>query len=332
MHHVQHIQYIDLSISGNFHIKNEKSEKGGDLGYFLGWFGPIGSTMFVVIVCCYWQLQATFWSRWLKTDKMPRKYKHVMGSTRRKQYSDSNLKKAVDAVAAGMSQREAAQTFGIPRVTLQHKVTKKHTLSMGGQPVLTDNEEKVIAHNVATMGDWGFPVDALDLRMLVKRYLEERGRTVRKFPNNLPGKDWVQSFLHRQHEIISPRMCRNICRKRAEITPDNVGAYFDNLTVTLAGVPPSNIINYDETNLTDDPGQKKCMYRRGCKYPERVLNSTKASTSMMFAGTASGELLYPYVVYKAEHSHGSLKYIPICKILHTTTRHIYTLSEEYIRK
>ena len=124
-----------------------------------------------------------------------------------------------------------------------------------------------------------------------------------KFSNNTPGTDWVHSFLHRQHEIISQRMCRNICRKRAEITPTTVGDYFENLRVTLDGVSASNIINYDETNLTDDPGRKKCVYRRGCKYPERVMNSSKASTSILFAGTATGELLYPYVVYKAEHLH-----------------------------
>jgi len=40
------------------------------------------------------------------------------------------------------------------------------------------------------------------------------------------------------------------------------GTYFDNLEVTLAGIPPSNIINFDDSNLTDDPGQK-CLYQRG---------------------------------------------------------------------
>lgn len=59
-------------------------------------------------------------------------------------------------------------------------------------------------------------------------------------------------------------------------------------------------MNYDETNLTDDPGAKKCVFKRGTKYPERVLNSSKSAVSLMFAGTASGEVLPPYVCYKAE--------------------------------
>ena len=34
-------------------------------------------------------------------------------------------------------------------------------------------------------------------------------------------------------------------------------SYFNNLQKTLENIPPQNIINYDETNLSDDPGRKK---------------------------------------------------------------------------
>ena len=39
----------------------------------------------------------------------------------------------------------------------------------------------------------------------------------------------------------------------------------------------------------------------GARYPERILNGTKASTSLMLAGTASGKVLPVYVVYKSDH-------------------------------
>ena len=48
-------------------------------------------------------------------------------------------------------------------------------------------------------------------------------------------------------------------------------------------VPPTNIFNYDETNLSDDPGTKKSIFRRGVKYPETVKDSTNTSTSIMFS-------------------------------------------------
>lgn len=65
-------------------------------------------------------------------------------------------------------------------------------------------------------------------------------------------------------------------------------------------MPPQNILNYNESNLTDDPGARKCIFRRGVKYPERVMNSSKSAISIMFAASASGTVLPPYVVYKAE--------------------------------
>lgn len=83
----------------------------------------------------------------------------------------------------------------------------------------------------------------------------------------------------------------------------NLNNYFDNLTISLAGVSPSNIVNYDETNLTDDPGRRKLITKRGCKYPERVINHNKASTSVMFTASADGKLLPPYIVYKSIHTY-----------------------------
>lgn len=48
-------------------------------------------------------------------------------------------------------------------------------------------------------------------------------------------------------------------------------------------------------------GRKKIITKRGTKYPERVMNSSKAAVSIMMACTAAGEILPPYVVYKAQN-------------------------------
>lgn len=37
------------------------------------------------------------------------------------------------------------------------------------------------------------------------------------------------------------------------------------------------------------------------KYQEKIINSSKTAISIMFAGTAKGVMLDPYVAYKAEH-------------------------------
>uniref|UniRef100_A0A8D8XY63 DDE-1 domain-containing protein n=2 Tax=Cacopsylla melanoneura TaxID=428564 RepID=A0A8D8XY63_9HEMI len=85
----------------------------------------------------------------------------------------------------------------------------------------------------------------------------------------------------------------------AEISETMLREYADNLSQSLENVPPENIFNYDETNLTDDPGSKRCVVKRGTKYPTLIRNSSKTSISIMMAGSATGELLPPFVVYKS---------------------------------
>lgn len=137
--------------------------------------------------------------------------------------------------------------------------------------------------------------------MIVKSVLDKAGKKEARFKNNLPGLQWYQSFMNRHREKLVQRLSQNLAPKRAQISRDDVTAYFANLQRSIQDVPPENIVNYDETNLCDDPGRKKCIFHRGVKYPERVIHSSKSATSLMFSGAASGDMLPVYVVYKSEH-------------------------------
>lgn len=148
-------------------------------------------------------------------------------------------------------------------------------------------------------------MDSITFRLLVKEFVDRRGKIVKKFKDNLPGRDFVYSFIRRHKNDLALRFCQNIKRARAAVSAEVINDYFDELEKELAGVPPSNIVNYDKTNLTDDPGRRRVITRRGCKYPERVMNSSKSSTSVMFAAAGSGNILPPYVVYKAQHLYQS---------------------------
>ncbi|KAJ8720622.1 hypothetical protein PYW08_006087 [Mythimna loreyi] len=91
----------------------------------------------------------------------------------------------------------------------------------------------------------------------------------------IPGDAWVQGFLARNADKLAVRTTQNISKARAEKGPQEIAEYFDNLSATLKDIPAENIVNFDETNLSDDPGSSKCIFRRGVKYPERIANSTK---------------------------------------------------------
>lgn len=171
----------------------------------------------------------------------------------------------------------------------------------GGQTVLSRDIEEYIIEYLNVCSELGYPLDTYDLRMLVKGFLDKSDIQVKRFHNNMPGPDFVASFLRRHQDKISIRISQNIKRSRPSVSPEIIESYFDELKISLEGVPLANIINYDETNLSDDPGKRKVITKRGVKYPEKVMNHSKSSTSLMVAAAADGTLLPFYVVYKAQH-------------------------------
>lgn len=229
---------------------------------------------------------------------MARKHKRILGSRFYKNYSDEKVAKCLSAIEKGTTHRQAALEFGIPRSTILNKLSGKYNKPVGGQSTFSQEEEAMFEKCVISMSDHGFPVNEADLRHVVKDYLSKIGRTVHRFTDNYPGRDWTKSFLLR-HPELSVRFVPNIKKGRVAITPEILTSYINNLSKVTAGVPPENIWNYDETNLTDDPGARKCIVKRGVKYPGNILNSSKSSISLMMAGSAAGHVLPPYVVYKS---------------------------------
>nr|XP_047139642.1 uncharacterized protein LOC124815252 [Hydra vulgaris] len=235
---------------------------------------------------------------------MPRNPKKKLGSRKYKDYTDETLKIAVEEVKKGSSLRKIDEKFAISRFALTAALKGKVN-KCGRPPVLNSEEERKLVESISMAGEWGFPLTALEKRLIVKGYLDRCGRNEVRFKNNMPGVDFIDSFLKRNSKDISKRLGQNIKRSRAAISRDIVNNYFNELEKTLKDVDPSMIVNYDETNMTDDPGRKQVIVRRGSRHPERIVDSSKSSTSVMFSGRASGMLLPLYITYKAAHLYDS---------------------------
>ena len=136
---------------------------------------------------------------------------------------------------------------------------------------------------------------------MVKALLDGQG-VVSKWKDNYSGKDWTYSFRKRHN--LAARMASNIKRARAEMSVETVNE-FRNEFANFCGedIRPENIFNFDETNLTDDPGKKWVLVRRGRRRVENVIDSSKTAISVMWCGSATGEMCPPCVVYKAENTY-----------------------------
>lgn len=165
------------------------------------------------------------------------------------------------------------ESFGIPRRTIVNKIKKIHSNSVGHPTALPREEEKKIVRVLQASSDFGSPLTKIDLKLLVQEYLKKNSREL-VFKNKIPGEAWVQGFLARHADELSVRTTQNISKARAEKGPQEIASYFENISITLKDIPATNIINFDETNLSDDPGSSKCIFRRGVRYPERITNCT----------------------------------------------------------
>ncbi len=236
---------------------------------------------------------------------MSRNYRHHVDNSRRRKYTDEQLNNALTTVKSGkMSIRKAVHKFQVPRSTIQDYLKKTNAANepipkLGRKKALTDIEEKVLVDILSTCAKWGFPFKVIDVRKFVKDYLDSIAKKVPQFADNLPGEEWGRSFMKR-HRELSDRFAENIKRSRAEVTPEELTRYFDELKITLDSVDKSCIVNYDETNFVDDPGRTKYIFNRGGR-ADNVLDHSKTATSVMFAVAANGKLLKPYVVYKSKN-------------------------------
>lgn len=130
-----------------------------------------------------------------------------------------DLEAAIRAIKARqVTYREAEEVYGINYSVLYRHVSNPNIKTQGGQTALSAAEEKLLVSSILTCAEWGYPLDRFDVRCLVKGYLDRRGKTVRRFSKNMPGKDWADGFLIRHKEKLALRLCQNIKRSRAGIS------------------------------------------------------------------------------------------------------------------
>ncbi|KAF2894648.1 hypothetical protein ILUMI_11524 [Ignelater luminosus] len=136
--------------------------------------------------------------------------------------------------------------------------------------------------------DCGFPFTSQARRKFIQDYLNRKGIVIRDFNENLPEIDWLH--FRKRNKELSIRLAENTKRCKTALSEEHVNNFFDEFDATVKDVPSTNIVNYDGTNLPDDPGKEKIR---------RTMDTPKGSVSAMFAAVADGTLLPQYVVYKA---------------------------------
>lgn len=69
--------------------------------------------------------------------------------------------------------------------TLQNRLGTKHNQRVGRPTVFSEGEEKLLVQTLAEVANWGYPLTQQDMKVMLKGYLDKRGRVEPRFKNNV---------------------------------------------------------------------------------------------------------------------------------------------------
>ena len=90
---------------------------------------------------------------------------------------------------------------------------------------MSEEEENIVVERLIITAEWGFPLTGLELRHVLKNYLDRTGRRT-IFKNNFPGPDFVEGFM-RRHPELTVRKANLIKRSRAAVSHEDVNSFFE---------------------------------------------------------------------------------------------------------
>eukprot|EP00116_Pleurobrachia_bachei_P003132 sb/3463394/ len=240
-------------------------------------------------------------------------------------YSSDDLQKAIfESVTGKNTIRFCCKKYNIPYATLRSYVAESRLTQRsspldvsvpvqrvsGRNPALKLADEQYLVSAIIYAGELGWPFSKNMVLDVVQSFSNFRGIDT-QFKDNRPGEFWYYKFLKRHKLDISLRRPEVVTKARAKgLTSDIVTQFFDlaEKKAEEGGYTDKRlrVWNTDETGLSTNATGSKLIYKRGTKDVQLIqANEGKAQYTVLFACSAAGEFLPPYVVYKSKHLHST---------------------------
>nr|CAD7267128.1 unnamed protein product [Timema shepardi] len=179
-------------------------------------------------------------------------------------YSTNALSEALRAINYDkLSVREASRRFGVPRTSIQDRLSGKVSLQdgdhkMGPDPVLSKEEELKLVTWLEDLAKSGFPRKPDDLLNSVQEIVKATKKET-PFVDGCPGKKWYCSFIRRHLQLVT-KTPESLTKGRARITEELIRKWFRELEDYLDKIgekeilsDPDRILNGDETSFSMCP-------------------------------------------------------------------------------
>ena len=221
------------------------------------------------------------------------------------QESDKSIRYKIamtDVRDHGMSVREAAIKWNIPKSTLHDRLNGKveYDRRSGPPSILTKVEENRLADWLIELAQRGFGRSKDDLLDAVKKLVEKDERKT-PFVKNRPGDRWYRSFMKR-NPSVRLRSVRPLDKKRAKISSADLDEWFAGYEkfVNENGLSncPSQIWNCDESGFDLQGRAGKIVGPSATKEkPYQVVTGTKEHITVLPCFNACGQWMPPYILF-----------------------------------
>ena len=175
---------------------------------------------------------------------------------RRKQYTNLQIEKALEAVRSGKTSiNQAALNHGVPRTTVKDRISRKvkHNTNSGPPRYLNEDEEQQFAEFLKETLDIGYGRSRRDVMNIAEAVAKRKG-VLRK---NKITQGWWRTFLKRQEDLSLRRGDNTAHVRMNAVNEDTLTHYFSLLKQTLEKNnltnSPGQIYNVDETGVPLDP-------------------------------------------------------------------------------
>ncbi|KAK6171862.1 hypothetical protein SNE40_018286 [Patella caerulea] len=217
------------------------------------------------------------------------------------QYDILAMAEAVNAVNNGMSVRQAAEKFNIPKSTLGDRISGKKgvDVSLGRKPVINIEIEDKMASMAMDLAKQGFGISRRQFIARAATLCKDMDITT-PFKDGIPGKDWWGGFRKRHPELVLRKAEKLSTIRSRMLNPTVVGSYMLDLKPFVSTLPPTSVWNMDETGINLEHQPSRVIARQGSKSVPGRVGNTRENITLVPCINAAGDKLPPFIIVKGK--------------------------------
>ena len=223
--------------------------------------------------------------------------------SKRKQWSDQQMRDAMEAASSGVvSVNGAADMYGVPRSTLKDRLNGRvlHGTKPGPRPYLEESEERELVKHLKDCAEIGLGKTRGEVLRIAECVAESKG--VLKGSQITTG--WWRRFMERNPGMSLRAGDPTAGVRMDAINEENMKKYFDLLEEVYDEMEfrnhPEIIYNMDETGMPLDPRPPKIVVPKGQKKVRYRCSGQKSQITIIGCGSATGQAIPPFIIFAAK--------------------------------